>query len=129
MSNLHDIALSWLKCIKSTATPSVMQPVMRLCLKSVNHELLSIYNSFIKKTIINAGGLSRQISIKRYELKRWTVLSSPFVHKKARTQFERRIYPSTLEVYNLDKEKCKTLLWYIMRNSPPNIDIEGNIKM
>lgn len=126
---LKKIAEVWLKAIPNEVTNVVGEPVMQLTIRSVDREMVYIFSSFIKKTINNAGGLTVDGASSIYELKRWTVLSSPFVHKKARTQFEKRINPRSLQIFNMDHNLCKTILWYIYRNSPPNIDMTAHIRV
>jgi small subunit ribosomal protein S10 len=56
---------------------------------------------------------------------RWTVLSSPHVHKTARTQFERRTHARLLTVYNLDDALAPRLLWYLRQHAPPDVRVDA----
>lgn len=126
---LREVAQKWLNSIPHSTASAHGRSNAEICLKSINRDLLGIYSSFVKQTVSNAGGLTKEQPVPRYELKRWTVLSSPFIHKKARTQLERRVYPKIFEIYNMDLNACKTLLWYISRNAPPSIDITAKIRI
>lgn len=53
--------------------------------------------------------------------KRWSILSSPFIHKAAFTQFEQRHHKCSLICYNLSEKLYSKLLWYVAHNSPPNV--------
>lgn len=59
----------------------------------------------------------------------WTVLSSPFVHKTARTQFERRTHCSGMEIDGIWREEVASkFIWYLKRHVPNEIDLEIKLK-
>lgn len=59
------------------------------------------------------------------QMTRWTVLSSPFVHKTARTQFERRTHGRALEVEGINSRALQErLVWYLKRNAPRDVQLE-----
>lgn len=78
--------------------------------------LLRINNCHVSKVIGN-----------KTRLKKWSVLSSPFVHKTAFTQLERRHYSCSLNVYNLSENLYSKIVWYVTHNSPPNVHFYYNI--
>jgi ribosomal protein S10 len=55
--------------------------------------------------------------------KRWTLLSSPFAHKTARTQFERRLSVYSVKFTGIDKEGRIQAKWYLTKNAPPPVQI------
>lgn len=102
---------------------------MSVALYSYSKQFIHMYASFIRKTIENTPkGRSLESKTTGYDLKRWTVLSSPFVHKKARTQFERRRYFRDIAIYDVSSEGCKRLAWYFWRNAPPGINMDIEIE-
>lgn len=54
---------------------------------------------------------------------RWTVLSSPFAHKTARTQFEKRTSRYRINIVGIDKEGITLAKWYFTLNAPPTVQI------
>ncbi len=56
-------------------------------------------------------------------VRRWSILSSPHVHKTAWTQFERRTHRHALVVGGIVPRLVKPYLWYIGQHAPPNVDI------
>ena len=58
---------------------------------------------------------------------RWTVLSSPFVHKVARTQFERRLQKRTVHVGQGPEMAKELLMWYVRRIAPTDIQLAFTI--
>ena len=60
---------------------------------------------------------------------RWTVLSSPFVHKTARTQFERRTHCSAMEIDGIWREEVGAkFIWYIKSHAPNEIDLQIKVR-
>lgn len=130
MSLLHSLASKWQLIISNSLSQKEIASKckihsMNIVISAFSKAYIGIYADFIKRTIHNSGGICLEHRLPKYELKRWTVLSSPFIHKKARSQFERRTYKRILNVYNINGDGCQKLVWYICRNSPPGIKIDG----
>ncbi len=59
------------------------------------------------------------------KLEKWTVLSSPFVHKTARTQFERRTAEKGLQMEGIETEECRErIIWWVKRIVPDDVELE-----
>lgn len=53
---------------------------------------------------------------------RWTVLASPFVHKTARTQFERRTHARALSLGGFaDERMVERVAWYLQQHAPHDV--------
>ena len=57
-------------------------------------------------------------------IQKWSVLSSPFAHKTAFTQFERRTHGRLLRASGGDAELGKRFIWYLGQNCPPDVQME-----
>lgn len=56
---------------------------------------------------------------------KWTVLASPFVHKTARSQLERRKAGRSVVVEGVETEECRErLLWWVKRIVPADVELE-----
>lgn len=94
------------------------------------------------------GGLSGGATPLPISIQKWSVLASPFVHKTAWTQLERRIYGRKVEVKTWDSLKTfdplngactsdkplfhgstimEKLLWYLEKHAPPDLWIEAKL--
>lgn len=58
------------------------------------------------------------------ETSRWSVLSSPHVHKTAWTQLERRTHRLALTLYGLRPELVRPYVWYVQQHAPPDVHLE-----
>lgn len=54
---------------------------------------------------------------------KWSVLSSPHVHKTAWTQLERRTHSRTVRVFGMHPELVKRYLWYLHEHAPPDVHL------
>lgn len=55
--------------------------------------------------------------------KRWSILSSPFVHKVAFTQFERRRHSRYFKCYGISPSLYSKIVWYIKANAPMDVNL------
>lgn len=95
----------------------------------VDKRLVSSFTSFACKAAEFMGfTLSRGPAPLEPKYDRWTVLSSPFVHKTARTQFERREHCHVVTFEGLwGEEAASKFVWYLKRHVPNEIEL--GIKM
>lgn len=105
-------------------TPSKYGILMRLT-SCTNRELLQPISQHLGGVLAEMG--LRVVSLRPVagKLERWTLLSSPFVHKTARTQVERRTGAWELRVEGLNSEEVKErLIWYLRRMIPANLQLD-----
>lgn len=57
----------------------------------------------------------------------YTVLKSPFVHKKAQENFEKRTHRRVLKVYDTEKEVLDLWLRYLKRNSIGGVGMKAQV--
>jgi small subunit ribosomal protein S10 len=90
-----------------------------------NHVLLDPFVGFVRH-VADATGLRlvRGPAPLPTAIERWTVLSSPFVHKTARTQFERRTHRRVLLLAGIhDRSVLERLTWYLGRHVPVDVQL------
>lgn len=92
---------------------------------SVNKRLVEAFTAFTMEAAkklgisVSSGPASLPPSIFR-----WTVLSSPFVHKTARTQLERREHEKAVQFEGIwNEEICAKFLWYLKRHVPNEVEL------
>lgn len=60
-----------------------------------------------------------------YEVERYTILKSAFVHKKHRVQYEIRTYYHFMNFHRLTGSTLSTFLEYIERNLPEGVALKA----
>lgn len=86
--------------------------------------MLDAFSKFVQSSSHAIGGICGSPSTPPIHFERWTVLSSPHVHKTARTQFERRTHSRLLHVYNLHPDLIPKLIWYLRQHAPPDVKVD-----
>lgn len=95
-----------------------------LHIKSLDKITLFLYITFLKTIFRKINLLEYKIISLPYKKKRITLLKSPHVNKKAREQFEIRVY-KTIISFNFSKNYI--FLNYILINKPKNIKLNFQI--
>ncbi len=76
----------------------------------------------------NLMGVKCEISEEEpWKVHRLTLLKSPFVHKKARTQIEKRSYFREISIQNLSRKNQERLIWYSKKHLPEGVELEIKI--
>ena len=96
---------------------------MRVKLLAAEEKDCRIFSDFICKAA-GSLGLKHTLTSLPWDVKRLTILRSPFVHKKKRTQLERRHYINQIEIMNVSKANIDRLSWYFKTNSPEDVIVE-----
>ena len=86
--------------------------------------LLSPFQAALKDTLTEANFACLSNRCLPTQLQKWTVLASPFVHKTARTQLERRRAGREMRVEGIETEECRErLIWWIKRIVPADVEL------
>lgn len=129
-----EIAISSLKPAgkAAAATEAALSPfAVDLKIKScVNKRLVSSFADFTSQVAHKMGlTLTRGPGAFAPTYESWTVLSSPFVHKTARTQLERRTHSSGMEIDGIWREEVAAkFIWYIKTHTPNEIELEIKVR-
>jgi ribosomal protein S10 len=91
----------------------------KLKLKSTSPLILKIYSNFIQKLLIRSRNSSTNVSLPT-KCTRITLLKSPHVYKKAREQFELKIYQKFFFVSFANAE----LIRFFLVNKPKSLRLE-----
>ncbi len=106
----------------ATLSPFAIELEIKSC---VDKRLVAAFSEFATKTASEIGfGVTRGPSALQPTYDRWTVLSSPFVHKTARTQFERRTHGRAMKFEGIwTEEVCSKFIWYLNRHVPNEVEL------
>ena len=83
--------------------------------------------SFFARSASHIGAKISGINGEPMKITRWSVLSSPHVHKTAWTQFERRTHTHNINIETIPKQLVRPLLWYLQQHLPPDIKFQCSI--
>jgi len=83
--------------------------MLKLNIKSINRKSIELYSEYIKKLIIKNTIISKQINIPS-KRKRFTLLKSPHVNKKAQENFQFVLYQKTFYLKINNFSVIKTIL-------------------
>lgn len=112
------------------STKSTLQRALDMHISGLDQVLVDGYCSFLRSAALEIGAVHVPAAsplAKAFD--RWTVLSSPHVHKTSQTQFERRTHRRLFVVYGLHAELAKKLIWYGKIHAPPDIQIEAHLHL
>jgi len=108
-----------------TKKEELVQPKIRLRIKSYDHRLIdNSAKQIIDTAIRNGGDVIGPIPLPT-EFKRYTVNRSTFVHKNAREQFELRVHKRLIDILNPNSKIIESLS---NLNLPAGVDIEIKMK-
>jgi len=107
-----------------TKKEEIVQPKLRLRIKSYDHKLIDASAKQIIETALRNGAeIVGPIPLPT-EFKKYTVNRSTFVHKDSREQFELRVHKRLIDIFNPTQKIIESLS---NLNLPAGVDIE--IKM
>lgn len=97
---------------------------LSIAMSCFDHAVLDSYTSFI----IRAGtacnlDISGRVPLPT-KFKRYTVLKSPHIFKKARSQYESRLHRRLVQLYNISGGTAAVFLDYVLRMIPPGLDVK-----
>lgn len=106
----------------ATASPFAIELEIKSC---VDKRLVAAFSDFAAASASEMGfELTRGPAALQPSYDRWTVLSSPFVHKTARTQFERRTHGRAMRIEGIwGEEVGAKYIWYLNRHVPNEIEL------
>ena len=108
-----------------TKKEELVQPKLRLRIKSYDHRLIdNSAKQIIDTAVRNGGDVVGPIPLPT-EFKRYTVNRSTFVHKTAREQFELRVHKRLIDILNPNQKIIESLS---NLNLPAGVDIEIKMK-
>lgn len=119
----HDETLILTNCEK----PKIKHKSLDITLEGRDSGILDAFSKFIQATSESFGGICGNPYVPAVRFEKWTVLSSPHVHKTARTQFERRTHKRQLIVHDLHVELVPRMIWYLRQHAPPDVKVDCNV--
>jgi ribosomal protein S10 len=118
------IPLSKVKAILSRQSDGASEFCSKssVLISSFDRDYVNMTSDFASK-VLRLLGLEPRINCCGTKIRKWTVLSSPFAHKTARTQFESRIYSKGISFSHPSTFNYDLFAWYLSQNAPPNTKI------
>lgn len=108
-----------------TKKEEIVQPKLRLKIKSYDHRLIDNSSRQIIETAIRNGSeIVGPIPLPT-EIRRYTVNRSTFVHKESREQFEIRVHKRVVDILNPSQKVIESLS---NLNLPAGVEIELKMK-
>lgn len=113
--------------VPATLSPFAIDLKINSC---VNKRLVGSFTDFTSQVAQKMGlTLTRGPGTFAPTYENWTILSSPFVHKTARTQLERRTHGSGMEIDGIWKEEVAAkFIWYIKTHTPNEIELDITLR-
>jgi ribosomal protein S10 len=93
-------------------------------IRGLSIPLIDAYATFCRAIGSSMGAIVPGATSLPTRIQKWSVLSSPHVHKTAFTQLERRVYGRTVKLYGLHPENMSKFVWYIGQYAPPDVKFE-----
>ena len=110
--------------------PAPSQPsfdTLVIGLTGLDNVLVDAYGKFLADAGRALGAIVGSPRTLPPAIERWSVLSSPHVHKTAWTQFERRTHQRTVRFGNLHPELVGRMIWYSKVHVPPDVQLAWTV--
>ncbi|RKP26606.1 ribosomal protein S10 domain-containing protein [Syncephalis pseudoplumigaleata] len=98
--------------------------VCNLHFRSFSPNVMDFYTDFTRRAAAAFGIPCSGTVFLPTKTEKWTVLRSPFVHKKAQENFERKHHKRLLQLKDASPETIARLLAYIERTCPAGIGVK-----
>lgn len=128
----NTLRLKVLECIRTHLTkdrasnPHALKSA-DIIVQGYSQPLLDGFTCFLLDVRSAFGGSGPGPQTPPVHIQKWSVLSSPFAHKTAFTQFERRTHRREVEIFGMHPEITKRFIWYLQQHAPPDIKIECHV--
>ncbi|KAI9302659.1 ribosomal protein S10 domain-containing protein [Cunninghamella echinulata] len=106
-------------------TPTHDIPVCNLQLRGYIPQQLEFYADFAQRAAYHLGMPCSGIVPLPTQTSKWTVIKSPFVHKKSQENFERKTHKRLLQIKDSHPEVVERWLRYLTINAPSGIGLRA----
>ncbi|KAL1930099.1 hypothetical protein VTP01DRAFT_1253 [Rhizomucor pusillus] len=100
-------------------------PVCNLHLRGYLPQQLDFYADFAQRAAYHLGMPCSGIVRLPTQTSRWTVIKSPFVHKKSQENFERKTHKRLLQIKDAHPDVVQRWLRYLTMNAPAGIGLRA----
>ncbi|CAO3642561.1 unnamed protein product [Cunninghamella blakesleeana] len=100
-------------------------PVCNLQLRGYLPQQLEFYADFAQRAAFHLGMPCSGIVPLPTQTSKWTVIKSPFVHKKSQENFERKTHKRLLQIKDSHPEVVERWLRYLTMNAPAGIGLRA----
>ncbi|CEP11787.1 hypothetical protein [Parasitella parasitica] len=106
-------------------TPTHNIPVCNLQMRGYLPQQLDFYADFARRAAFHMGMPCSGTVPLPTQTSRWTVIRSPFVHKKSQENFERKTHKRLLQIKDAHPEVVDRWLQYLTMNAPAGIGMRA----
>ncbi|KAI8994475.1 ribosomal protein S10 domain-containing protein [Pilobolus umbonatus] len=112
--------------VPKRVTPTHNIPVCNLQFRGYIPQKLDFYADFARRAAYHLGMPCSGTIPLPTQRSRWTVIRSPFVHKKSQENFERRTHKRLIQIKDADPEVVDRWLKYLTMNAPSGIGMRAS---
>jgi small subunit ribosomal protein S10 len=99
-------------------------PVANIHFRSHHPPLLKLFTHFALHAASSLGIPASNVISLPTQRSLWTVIRSPFVHKKSQENFERTVHKRAIKAWDADAEVVQRWIWYLRKNAMPGIGMK-----
>jgi small subunit ribosomal protein S10 len=99
-------------------------PVANLHFRSHHIRLLNLFTHFAVHAASSLGIPASKVVSLPTKRRLWTVLRSPFVHKKSQENFERKTHKRAIKAWDADPEVVHRWITYLRANAMPGVGLK-----
>ncbi|KAI8637522.1 ribosomal protein S10 domain-containing protein [Parasitella parasitica] len=111
--------------VPQRVTPTHNIPVCNLQMRGYLPQQLDFYADFARRAAFHMGMPCSGTVPLPTQTSRWTVIRSPFVHKKSQENFERKTHKRLLQIKDAHPEVVERWLQYLTMNAPAGIGMRA----
>ncbi|KAF8808950.1 ribosomal protein S10 [Phlegmacium glaucopus] len=102
-------------------------PVANVHFRSHHIPLLKLFTHFALHAASSLGIPASNVIFLPTQRSLWTVIRSPFAHKKSQENFERRVHKRAIKAWDADPEVVQRWIAYLRKNAMPGVGMKITI--
>ncbi|KAI8365453.1 ribosomal protein S10 domain-containing protein [Choanephora cucurbitarum] len=111
--------------VPKRVTPTHNIPVCNLQIRGYLPQQLDFFADFARRAAFHMGMPCSGTVPLPTQTSRWTVIRSPFVHKKSQENFERKTHKRLLQIKDTHPEVVERWLQYLTMNAPAGVGMRA----
>ncbi|KAI8886676.1 ribosomal protein S10 [Backusella circina FSU 941] len=111
--------------VPKRVAPTHNIPVCNLQLRGYLPQQLDFFSDFARRAAFHLNMPCSGTVPLPTQTSRWTVIRSPFVHKKSQENFERKTHKRLLQIKDADAEVVERWLKYLSMNAPAGVGMRA----
>ena len=102
-------------------------PVANIHFRSHHIPLLKLFTHFALHAASSLGIPASNVISLPTQRSLWTVIRSPFAHKKSQENFERRVHKRAIKAWDADPEVVQRWILYLRKNAMPGVGMKVTV--